>query len=286
MKVRAFFDTRTCTLTYVIWDEESGKAAVIDPVLDYDPVAARVFNESIDEVLAFVDENGLTLDWVLETHAHADHISASQYIKKRTGAAIVVSAHITAVQEVFRDALNLGEDLATDGSQFDRLVKQGDTLPLGGLSIGVIETPGHTPACTSYQVQDAVFTGDAMFMPDFGTGRCDFPGGSAETLYDSVVNRLYTLPDSTRLFVGHDYQPGGRELEYQTTVGEAKKGNIQLRGDTAKEQFVEWRSARDATLKLPKLIFQAIQINVNAGRLPRPESNGKRYLKLPLNLFD
>ncbi len=286
MQIKAFFDPRTYTLTYVVWDEATLDAAVIDPVLDYDPVAARVFNESADEVLAFLDEARLKLRYILETHAHADHLSGSQYLQKRTGAKIGIGANITTVQEVFSEALNLGDGFATDGSQFDVLLTEDDTLEVGALKIGVINTPGHTPACVTYHIGDAIFTGDTMFMPDFGTGRCDFPGGSAQTLYDSVVNKLYKLPDETRVFVGHDYQPGGRELAYETTIGASKAANKQLRGDTDEEQFVKWRSERDATLSLPRLIFQSIQVNVNAGRLPEPESNGKRYLKLPLNLFD
>jgi len=286
MQIKGFFDPRTSTVTYVVWDENTSDAVVIDSVLDYDPVAGRVYNDSADEVLEFLTANGLKLNWVFETHAHADHISGSQYLKKKTGAGVVIGANITAVQSVFRDALNLGADFAVDGSQFDKLLGEGETLSFGGLEVGVINTPGHTPACVTYHIGDALFAGDAMFMPDFGTGRCDFPGGSAETLYDSVMNKLYTLPDETRVFVGHDYQPGGRELAFETTIGACKAGNIQLQGDTKREQFVQWRSARDATLNLPKLIFQSIQVNVDAGHLPKPEDNGKRYLKLPLNLFD
>lgn len=286
MQIKAFFDPATSTLTYVAWDETSRDAVIVDPVMDYDPVAARVSSESADAVADFVESEGLKVHWILETHAHADHISGSQILKERLGAGVVIGARITEVQAVFKEALNLGESFATDGSQFDRLLADGETLEAGTLRIEAINTPGHTPACVSYKIGDAVFAGDTMFMPDFGTGRCDFPGGSAETLYDSVVNKLYKLPDSTRVFVGHDYQPGGRELAYETTIGAAKAENIQLRGDTDREQFVTWRSQRDATLDLPRLIFQSIQVNVNAGRLPEPESNGKRYLKLPLNLFD
>ena len=286
MQIKGFFDPRTSTITYVAWDEDSGGAVVIDPVLDYDPVAARVYNDSADEVLAFLADNDLKLHWIFETHAHADHISGSQYLKKQTGAGVGIGKNITAVQGVFKDVLNLDEGFATDGSQFDMLLGEDDTLTVGGMTIKVINTPGHTPACVSYHIGDALFTGDAMFMPDFGTGRCDFPGGSAETLYDSVMNKLYALPDETRVFVGHDYQPGGRELAFETTIGASKSANIQLQGDTDREQFVQWRATRDATLNLPRLIFQAIQVNVDAGHLPAPESNGKRYLKLPLNLFD
>jgi len=284
MDVKAFFDPRTSTLTYVVWEPETGDAVVIDPVLDYDPVAGRIDSESADAVAAFIEAGGLNLRWVLETHAHADHLSGSQVLKERFGAGVAISEEITAVQRGFGDALNMA-DLARDGSQFDRLLRDGEVIEAGGLRVAVIATPGHTPACLTYRVGDAIFTGDAMFMPDFGTGRCDFPGGSAETLYDSVMNKLYALPDDTRVFVGHDYQPGGRALAYETTIGASREGNKQLRADTSRAQFVAWRAARDATLKLPRLLFQSLQVNIAAGALPTPEANGRRYLKLPINLF-
>jgi len=284
MDVKAFFAPRTSTLTYVVWEPETGDAVVIDPVLDYDPVAGRIDSESADAVAAFIEAGGLNLRWVLETHAHADHLSGSQVLKERFGAGVAISEEITAVQRGFGDALNMA-DLARDGSQFDRLLRDGEVIEAGGLRVAVIATPGHTPACLTYRVGDAIFTGDAMFMPDFGTGRCDFPGGSAETLYDSVMNKLYALPDDTRVFVGHDYQPGGRALAYETTIGASREGNKQLRADTSRAQFVAWRAARDATLKLPRLLFQSLQVNIAAGALPTPEANGRRYLKLPINLF-
>jgi glyoxylase-like metal-dependent hydrolase (beta-lactamase superfamily II) len=285
MKLRAFFDPETFTLTYVVWDEASREAAVIDPVLDYDPLDVRVHTATLDALTAFLDGEGLKPRWVLETHAHADHISGAQHLKTRYDARVAIGARITTVQSTFKDVFDLGEDFATDGRQFDRLLSEGEGVELGGLSIGVLHTPGHTPACISYTAGDAVFTGDALFMPDFGTGRCDFPAGSAADLYDSITKKLYTLPDSTRVLVGHDYQPGGRALAWETTIGASKRDNIQLKAETSREDFVRFRTDRDKTLRPPKLIFPSVQVNVDAGRLPAPAANGRRYLKLPLGLF-
>jgi glyoxylase-like metal-dependent hydrolase (beta-lactamase superfamily II) len=285
MKLRAFFDPETFTLTYVVWDEASREAAVIDPVLDYDPLDVRVHTATLDALTAFLDGEGLKPRWVLETHAHADHISGAQHLKARYDARVAIGARITTVQSTFKDVFDLGEDFATDGRQFDRLLSEGEGVELGGLSIGVLHTPGHTPACISYTAGDAVFTGDALFMPDFGTGRCDFPAGSAADLYDSITKKLYTLPDSTRVLVGHDYQPGGRALAWETTIGASKRDNIQLKAETSREDFVRFRTDRDKTLRPPKLIFPSVQVNVDAGRLPAPAANGRRYLKLPLGLF-
>ncbi len=283
MNIEALFDRRTSTLTYVLWDPDTRDAAVIDPVLDYDPLAIATFTESADRVSAIVEEHGLTLHWVLETHAHADHLSGSQVLKARHGAQVGAGAAIVGVQQVFQGLFAL-EGLATDGSQFDGLFADGDVVEAGSLSLQAIATPGHTPACITWQCGDALFTGDALFMPDFGTGRCDFPKGSASDLFDSI-HRLYALPDETRVFLGHDYQPGGRELRFETTIGASKAHNKQLRADTDRAQFVEWRSARDATLRPPRLLFQSIQVNANAGHLPPAESNGRRYLKLPMGVF-
>ncbi len=282
--VKAFFDTATWTLTYVVWDPATGDAVVIDPVLDFDPLAVSTSQSSVTDVGDFIESEGLTLRWVLESHAHADHLSGSQPLKDRFGAGVVIGKAITGVQDVFKGVFGLGEDFTADGSQFDKLVGDGDELQAGSLTCTAIATPGHTPACISWKIGDAVFVGDAIFMPDSGTGRCDFPQGSAESLYNSV-QKLYSLPDSTRVFVGHDYQPGGRELRYETTIGACKATNKQLQADTSLEDFVKFRTARDATLRPPRLIFQSIQVNIQAGRLPEPDANGIRYLKIPMDIF-
>ena len=284
MQIRAFFDPATYTLTYLVWDEATRDAVIIDPVLDFDPLAIRTSQTSADEVVAFVSQAGLEVHWILETHAHADHLSGSQVLKSALGARIAIGEHIRAVQETFKGLLNLDASFPTDGSQFDALLADGEVLRAGALEIGVIHTPGHTPACVTFQIGDALFTGDALFMPDFGTGRCDFPRGSAEDLYDSI-QKLYALPDETRVFVGHDYQPGGRALAYETTIGASKASNKQLTAATSREAFIQFRSARDAVLQPPRLIFPSIQVNINAGELPVPEDNDVRYLKLPLNVL-
>ena len=283
MQIEAFFDHRTWTLSYLVYDETSRDAVIIDPVLDYDPLRVKVFTESIERYLSRIHALGLTLRWSLDTHAHADHISAGAELRDRLGARLGIGARITEVQALF-GALFGRTDLPADGSQFDRLVADGDVIDAGGLSIKVIATPGHTPACVTYQIGDALFTGDALFMPDYGTGRCDFPRGCATELYASV-KRLYGHPDSTRIFVGHDYQPGGRPVAWITTVGESKASNIQLRGDTDEQSFVGFRTARDATLSPPNLIFQSIQCNIYAGRLPPPSASGQRYLLMPVGVF-
>lgn len=284
MQVKAFFDDATNTLTYVVFDSDTRDAVILDPVLDYDPVWIDVAETGIDKVLAFVKENELNVHYVLDTHVHADHMSGFQKLRDELGAKIGIGSNIGTVQAVFRDLLDLGADFPVDGSQWDVLLADGDTLQAGSLSIEAIATPGHTPACTTYKIRDAIFTGDTMFMPDFGTGRCDFPGGSAEDLYDSI-QKLYALPDETRVFVGHDYGPGGREIAWETTIGQSKRENKQLQADTPKADFVKWRAERDATLKPPRLIFPSLQVNANAGKLPEPKENGHRYLNLPLNVF-
>jgi glyoxylase-like metal-dependent hydrolase (beta-lactamase superfamily II) len=283
-EVKAFFDPRTSTLTYVVWDSTTRDAVVIDPVLDYSPVGSYTWTESVDEVSRFVREQGLGLQLILETHAHADHLSGSQLLRRRFDAKLVIGERIREVQETFRHVFDLGERFAADGSQFDRLVKDNETFGAGSLEIRVIATPGHTPACVTYQIGDAIFTGDVLFMDDYGTGRCDFPKGSAEAMYDSV-RRLYELPDDTRVFVGHDYQPGGREVRWQTTVGASKRNNPQLNARTTREDFVRFRKHRDAKLAAPNLLFQSVQVNIDAGRLPAPHANGIRYLNLPLNFL-
>lgn len=285
MEIRHFYDPRTYTLTFVVFDPKTKDAVVIDPVLDYDPLAALTFTESVEQVAGFIQQQGLKLRWVLETHAHADHISASQYLKRRFDAGIAIGTRITEVQQTFKAIFDLPESFATDGRQFDRLLQDGEILKAGSLSVEVIATPGHTPACVTFKIDDAIFTGDALFMEDYGTGRCDFPRGSAADLYDSIQGKLYKLPDATRVFVGHDYQPNGRELAFESTIGLEKEKNIQLRAGTTKEEFVGFRQARDATLQPPRLLFPSVQINVDAGRMPAPHANGKRYLVVPLNLF-
>lgn len=286
MKIKSFYDRRTHTLTYVVYDPSSLDAIVIDPVLDYEPAASKTWTESVDEVLAFLKSEGLNLRYILETHAHADHLSGSQILKEHyRGATLAIAETITLVQETFKTIFDLPPDFPTDGRQFDRLLKDGETVQAGSLSFKIIFTPGHTPACASYLFEDAVFTGDALFMPDSGTGRCDFPAGSADDLYTSISKRLYALPDDTRVFVGHDYQAGGRDLAYETTIGESKAKNIQLQGDTSRDTFVAFRTARDVTLSAPKLLFQSVQVNVDGGRLPNPSDNEIRYLRIPINVF-
>lgn len=282
--VEAFYDPPTHTLTFLVYDEQSRDAVIIDPVLDYDLLASQTGVGGAARLVARVRALGLFVRWVLETHAHADHLTASQYLKAELGASTAIGEQITAVQQTFKALFDLPEGFATDGSQFDRLLADGETLTAGTLRVGVIATPGHTPACVTYQIGDAIFTGDALFMDDYGTGRCDFPRGSSAQLYDSI-KRLYALPEATRVFVGHDYQPQGRDVRWETTIGKSKDHNPQLSDTTTKEQFVQLRDARDATLSPPRLIFQSVQVNIDAGRLPGPHANGVRYLTLPLNLF-
>lgn len=285
MKIEPFFDPKTSTLTYVVFDEASRDAVIIDPVLDYDPLPSQTSTESAEKVAAFAWEHKLRVHYVLETHAHADHLSASQFLKRRFEAQVAIGERITVVQETFKAIFDLPPDFRTDGSQFDRLLKDGEVFNAGSLRIEVIFTPGHTPACVTYKIEDALFTGDAIFLEDQGTGRCDFPRGSAEDLYASIHDRLYKLPDETRVFVGHDYQPGGREVRWETTLGAEKRKNIQLKADTTREQFIRFRKERDATLSQPRLLFPSVQVNVDAGLLPSPHANGRRYLSTPLNLF-
>jgi glyoxylase-like metal-dependent hydrolase (beta-lactamase superfamily II) len=281
--VKEFFDKATWTLTYVVFDPSTKDAVVIDPVWDYDPAASKMSSKSAEEVLQFVKDNKLKVHYILETHAHADHVSGSQIMKPHLpGAKVAIGARITEVQEVFKKVFNLGPSFKTDGSQFDLLLQEGKALIAGSLKIDTLFTPGHTPACATYVIGDAVFTGDALFMPDYGTGRCDFPAGSSADLYDSVQNKIYKLPDTHRVFVGHDYMPNGREMKFQTTIGEEKVRNIQLNIETSKESFVEFRNNRDAKLAAPRLLLPSVQVNIDAGHLPTPEDNGMRYLKIPV----
>lgn len=285
MRIQHFFDPRTFTLTYVVSDETTQKSVVIDSVRDYDPKSGRVWEESIDKLDAYLSANHLEVLYVLETHAHADHLSGAQIVKDHHVAKIGIGARITEVQECFKSIFDMGDDFATDGSQFDLLLEDGEMLPLGQLKIEVLHTPGHTPACVSYLIGDALFTGDALFMPDSGTGRCDFPKGSAGDLYLSAHEKLYRLPRGTRVFVGHDYQPDGREVRWKTSISDSKASNIALREETTREEFVKYREERDRTLSVPVLILPSLQVNICAGRLPRPRSNGIAYLQIPLNVL-
>lgn len=281
--VKEFFDKNTWTLTYVVFDEKTSDAIVIDPVWDYDPAASKMSTESADVVYDFISNKKLKVHYILETHAHADHVSGAQILRKKIPSAkIGIGTNITAVQIVFKEIFNLNPNFATDGSQFDLLLDEETLLQAGSLSVKTIFTPGHTPACGSYLIGDALFTGDALFMPDYGTGRCDFPAGSAHDLYNSVHNKLYQLPDETRVFVGHDYLPNGRSLEFETTIGNEKQHNIQLKADTTLEEFVSFRTNRDKKLAAPRLLLPSVQVNIAAGELPSPENNGVRYLKIPV----
>ncbi|GAD57821.1 MBL fold metallo-hydrolase [Brevundimonas sp. BAL450] len=281
-RVQGFFHGPTNTITYLVSDPATGAAAIIDPVLDYDPAAARTDDASIIQVLDAVRDQGLDLTLILDTHAHADHLSGADEIRHRTGAPIGIGGHITKVQKVF-GALFEAHDVTPDGVVFDRLFTDGERFMLGSLEVEVLHTPGHTPACVSYHVGDAVFVGDTLFMPDFGTARADFPGGDARTLYRSI-HKLLALPEATRMFVGHDYLPEGRtDYRWETTVGAQKAGNIHVGGGVSEDEFVAMREARDATLAVPKLILPSLQMNIRAGALPPAEASGKRFLKTPLN---
>lgn len=281
--VKEFFDKATWTLTYVVYDASTKDAVILDPVWDYDPASSKMSTASADEVLDFVQKENLKVHYILETHAHADHVSGSQLLKKKLpGARVGIGARITDVQKVFKNVFNLGGEFKTDGSQFDLLLEEGQPLMAGSLKIETIYTPGHTPACGSYVIGDAVFTGDALFMPDYGTGRCDFPAGSADDLYTSVHEKLYKLPDHYRVFVGHDYLPNGRPLAFESTIGEEKAKNVQLKAETSRQQFVEFRTNRDKGLAAPRLLLPSVQVNIDAGHLPQPENNGSRYLKIPI----
>ncbi|MDI1262348.1 MAG: MBL fold metallo-hydrolase [bacterium] len=279
--IRAFFDEPTNTISYLVADPVTRRAAIIDPVLDFDPRSGTVDIRSVDAILAAANEGGLTVEWVLETHAHADHLSGAPYIKSKTGARIGIGVHIKDVQRIFRPVFN-AEDLRTDGSDFDRLFADGETFAIGELAVEVLHTPGHTPADLSYKIGDAVFVGDTLFMPDYGTARADFPGGDARQLYGSI-QRLLGLPDETRLFMCHDYKaPGREEYAWETTVRAQREHNVHLRGGVTEAAFVAMREARDATLSAPTLLLPSIQVNIRAGRFPRAESNGVHYLQLPV----
>ena len=282
--IKSFFDPATWTFTYVVYDHEGGHAAIIDPVLDYDPKAARTSTTSADEVAAYVQEKRLQVEWILETHAHADHVSSAHYLQGRLGGKLGIGDHITQVQSTFAKIFNLEPEFRADGSQFQMLLSEGATLPVGDLSLEVLFVPGHTAACVAYKIEDAIFVGDTLFPPDVGTARCDFPGGDARTLYHSV-RRLLEYPAKTRLFMCHDYPPDGRAPRAEISVAEQRDKNIHVHDGVSEEAFVALREARDRTLAKPVLILPAIQLNIRAGELPPPEANGVAYLKLPLNLI-
>ena len=280
--IEAFFDHATSTVTYVAHAGDGSACAVIDPVLDYDPKAGRTSTASAERVGAFVREHSLQVAWLLETHAHADHLSAAPYLKKALGGRIAIGENIRTVQGVFKGVFNLGAELHADGRQFDHLFAPDETFSIGALQARALHVPGHTPADMAYKIGDAVFVGDTLFMPDVGSARCDFPGGDARMLYRSV-QKLLALPAQTRLFMCHDYPPSTREPQWQTTVAEQRRSNIHLHDGVTEDEFVAMRTARDHTLEMPTLILPAIQVNIRAGALPEAEANGVRYLKIPLN---
>jgi glyoxylase-like metal-dependent hydrolase (beta-lactamase superfamily II) len=283
MEIQAFADEgRTCTVTYVVYDASSGDAVVIDPVLDLDTTPWRTSTDSVNQLVQFIKEHQLKVHWVLDTHVHADHITGAGELKKRLHAPVAIGARICDVQEVFKKAFNLGDGFPTDGSQFDRLLNDGDVVEAGSLKLNVLHTPGHTPACCTFHIGDALFTGDVLFMPDVGVARCDFPNGSPEDLYRSIKQRLYGFPNSTRVFVGHDY-PNKRGFQYQTTIGQSKAFNCDLPNGIGEQEFVARIHKRDSALPAPRLLFPSLQVNINAGVLPEPENNEVAYLKVPLN---
>ena len=286
--VEAFFDKATCTVSYVVFDNRGGHAAIVDPVLDYDPCSGRTRTDSAERLIAFVREQELHVDWILETHAHADHLSAARYLKDHVGGKIAIGSRIRRVQQVFKGLFNLGMDFHTDGYQFDHLFEDDERFSIGKLHAQALFVPGHTPADMAYRVEsgngsaDAVFVGDTMFMPDVGTARCDFPGGDARTLYRSI-RKLLSLPDATRLYICHDYPPAQRVASWQTTVAEQRRQNIHVHDGVDEDAFVAMREARDVTLGMPQLIIPAIQVNIRAGSMPVAEDNGVSYLKIPIN---
>ena len=280
--VKGFFDPDTWTVTYVVYEKLGSSCIIIDSVLSYEPNSGRTHTRLADEVIAFVRQNELKTEWILETHAHADHVTAAPYLKAHLGGKIAIGDHISVVQGVFKGIFNLEAAFPVDGSQFDVLLKENLEIRFGNLSIKALFVPGHTPACMAYQVGDAIFVGDTMFMPDVGTARCDFPGGDAHTLYQSM-KKILSFPPQTRLFMCHDYPPNGRPVHFETTVAEERKSNIHMHDGISEEQFIQMRTTRDATLEMPVLILPAIQINIRAGEIPPKEANGISYLKIPVN---
>jgi glyoxylase-like metal-dependent hydrolase (beta-lactamase superfamily II) len=283
--VKAFFDEDTFTVSYVVTDPATRRCAVVDSVLDYEPESGRTSYRSADAIIAHVRAHGLTVEWLIETHVHADHLSAAPYIKDKLGGRLGIGEKITIVQDVFGKIFNAGTEFQRDGRQFDHLFKDGEEFTVGTLPAHAIHTPGHTPACMTWVIGDAAFVGDTLFMPDFGTARCDFPGGDARQLYRSI-QKIFALPDETRLFMCHDYKaPGRDEYRWETTVGAEKRHNIHVHEGVSEDEFVAMRTARDKTLGMPRLIIPSVQVNMRAGELPPPEDNGTRYLKIPLNVF-
>ena len=288
LHIEGFFDEATSTVSYIVLDQVTKQCALVDSVLDYDPKSGRTSHASADRLIKRVRELGASVQWLLETHVHADHLSAAPYLKQALGGRIGIGQHITTVQKVFGSLFNAGDAFAHDGSQFDHLFADGEAFAIGSLQVRAMHTPGHTPACMSYVVSDATqsaaFVGDTLFMPDYGTARCDFPGGDARTLYRSI-HQLLSLPPETRLYMCHDYRPGGREVNFISTVAAQREANVHVREGISEEEFVAMRQARDATLAMPELMLPSVQVNMRAGELPPPEGNGTRYLKIPLNVL-
>lgn len=282
LQIESFFDEATNTVSYIVFDRATLACAVVDSVLDYDPKSGRTSTASADRIVARVRELGARLEWILETHVHADHLSAAPWIKQQLGGRLGIGEHIVTVQRVFGKLFNAGTEFERDGSQFDHLFRDGETFKIGSLQARALHTPGHTPACMSYLIEDAAFVGDTLFMPDYGTARCDFPGGDARTLYRSI-RTLLALPPETRLFMCHDYMPDGRAPRWETTVAAERAHNIHVHDGISEDDFVAMRTARDATLDMPVLILPSVQVNMRAGHLPPPEDNGTRYLKIPLD---
>ena len=288
LHIEGFFDEVTSTVSYIVLDPVTKQCALVDSVLDYDPKSGRTSHASADRLIKRVRELGASVQWLLETHVHADHLSAAPYLKQTLGGRIGIGQHITTVQKVFGSLFNAGEGFAHDGSQFDHLFADGEAFAIGSLQVRAMHTPGHTPACMSYVVSDATqsaaFVGDTLFMPDYGTARCDFPGGDARTLYRSI-HQLLSLPPETRLYMCHDYRPGGREVNFISTVAVQREANVHVHAGISEDAFVAMRQARDATLAMPELMLPSVQVNMRAGELPPPEGNGTRYLKIPLNVL-
>lgn len=280
--VKAFFHKPTFTVSYVVSDPDSRKAIIIDSALDYDNASGRTATTAADEVIDFVKTQELDVEWILETHVHADHLTAAPYLQEKLGGIIGIGGVVKEVQSTFKKVFNCGDEVADDGSQFQHLFQDGETVEVGGLTIEVMATPGHTPACIIYKIGDAVFVGDTLFMPDFGTARCDFPGGDARTLYRSI-QKIFSYPPETRLFMCHDYGPNGRDYAWETSVAEQRANNIHIHDGISEEEFVKMRTERDATLSMPVLILPSIQVNMRAGHFPEAEENGVSYLKVPLN---
>lgn len=280
--VTAFFDPPTNTVSYIVKDPDSNACAIIDSVMDIDYAAGRISYESADKIIQFVKDHDLKVEWLIETHAHADHLSAAPYIQGKLGGKLGIGENIKIVQNVFGKIFNEGTEFQRDGSQFDRLFKDGDTYQIGGMTAFAMLTPGHTPACMTHVIGNAAFVGDTLFMPDSGTARADFPGGDAHVLFHSI-KRVLALPSETRLFMCHDYAPSGREIKWETSVAEERAHNIHVRDGVSEEEFVQMRTTRDATLELPKLIIPSIQVNMRGGNLPEPDETGKRHLKVPIN---